>query len=313
LGLIARCVDHLYSNFSTSTMADYPSHDEFTTQAQKLMRYRIPLVLGLLINCALIARVPLSQMRAASSARDGQSRTGAVDPTVAAEAAPRTSDQFEPVQIEASESTVVGHSPAMPAPVDPMVAELGPPVRTPELEIIVPTESANNVAEVETFASSMVPSAPPTIDMSQLDLSWAGGGLASGLSRVRRFWQPGSDETVQRQNIEMAVPRVEPRLVVEIPETNHTAVSQGEATSKAATSRTLKLENPPSSGGPVSFLIDGRCCTLLVGESHSFPAETPHAIQFHRGGDFGVDEVRLTGGHFQFRVTEEGWQLIPTN
>jgi hypothetical protein len=299
-------------------MAEYPSQDEFTAHAQRLLRYRIPLVLGLLVNCVLIARVPLSQMRAASGPRSDQQQIASLDPVAATAGAEQESNSNgpHPLHTETPEAVDLAVSPAtspservaqlqMEMPTGPADIAV-PPVDT---QITLPTTSATDVVAAERPILEM-PSTLP-LSKSQMDLSWASEGLTSGLTRVSEFWQNSFGDVVHQSDLANATQVADEPLIVDVPSVADSATSTTQTQVPAAPSRRLELENPQDSGGAVHLLVDGRRCTLLVGESHLFPAETPHCIQFHRGGDFGNDEVCLTGGRFQFKVTDGGWQLIP--
>jgi hypothetical protein len=197
----------------------------------------------------------------------------------------------------------------MEIPTDPADIAV-PTIDTPEIPIPSPTTSATDVVEVESTQPILAMPSTLPFSASQMDLSWASEGLTSGLTRVREYWQNSFGDVVHQSDLEHATQVADEPLIVDVPSVADSATSTTQTDVPAASSRKLELENPPGSGGTVHFLIDGRPCTLLVGESHLFPAETPHSIQFHRGGDFGNDEVCLTGGQFQFKVTDAGWQLI---
>ncbi len=269
-------------------------------------------------TASLIARVPLSQMRAAPDPGTDQQQMAALDPTAAIAGPEQQLNSNDPqlLQAETPEAVDVGVSPA--ASPSEHVAQLQmeipgpaavPPIDTPELEIKLPTTSTPDVVE-STQPTLEIPAALP-LSMSQMDLSWASDGLTSGLTRVREYWQHSFGDVVHQSDLEHATQVADEPMVVDVPSLSDSATSTTLTEMPVASSRKLELENPQDSGGAVHFLIDDRPCTLLVGESHLFPAETPHSIQFHRGGDFGNNEVCLTGGRFQFKVTDEGWQLLP--
>ncbi len=71
----------------------------------------------------------------------------------------------------------------------------------------------------------------------------------------------------------------------------------------------LVLFNPLDSGGEMRFLVNGEFHVLLPGEVHRFDSKERWHVQFHRGDRFGDADLTLTGGHYEFRVTDNGWDL----
>ncbi len=72
----------------------------------------------------------------------------------------------------------------------------------------------------------------------------------------------------------------------------------------------LVILNPFDSGGEIFYLVDGESFALRPGESHRLPAERERQIAFHRGDSFGDSEMTLHSGHFEFRVSSQGWALV---
>lgn len=83
------------------------------------------------------------------------------------------------------------------------------------------------------------------------------------------------------------------------------------AASQPSQAGELTIGNVSQNGAPVSFLVEGRVYTLHPGESHQFPLGTSWNIQFHRGGAFGNTSAELTPGKYQFVVGTTGWALQP--
>ena len=71
----------------------------------------------------------------------------------------------------------------------------------------------------------------------------------------------------------------------------------------------LVLFNPLDSGGQMRFLVNGEFHLLLPGGVHRFDSEERWRIQFHRGNRFGDADFTLVGGRYEFRVTDNGWDL----
>jgi hypothetical protein len=72
----------------------------------------------------------------------------------------------------------------------------------------------------------------------------------------------------------------------------------------------LVIVNPPQSGGPIHFAIDGAVCTLLPGEYHRLPGADRRRIEYHRGDDFDYAQHELAEGVHQFSVSDSGWTLV---
>jgi hypothetical protein len=78
-------------------------------------------------------------------------------------------------------------------------------------------------------------------------------------------------------------------------------------------SSTVTIRNPVNSGGSVAFLIDDTSeVTLTAGRTQTLTNKSSYTIEFDRGGDFGTARKTLTGGAYEFTVTESGWDLVET-
>src|SRR5262249_18015198 len=75
----------------------------------------------------------------------------------------------------------------------------------------------------------------------------------------------------------------------------------------------LILVNPPSSGGPIHYVVDDQVFSLLPGEYHRLGTDAQRRIRFHRGDDFGDADLRLQQGTHQFIVSGQGWELQPAD
>jgi hypothetical protein len=71
----------------------------------------------------------------------------------------------------------------------------------------------------------------------------------------------------------------------------------------------LIVINPPTTGGMVHFLLDGAVVSLAPGELARVLAKGSRLVQFHRGDDFGNEELRAESGVFAFAVSDRGWTL----
>jgi hypothetical protein len=76
---------------------------------------------------------------------------------------------------------------------------------------------------------------------------------------------------------------------------------------------TVTIRNPANSGGSVAFLVDDSSeVTLTAGRTQTLTNKSSYTIEFDRGGDFGTARKTLTGGAYEFAVTESGWDLVET-
>ncbi len=57
------------------------------------------------------------------------------------------------------------------------------------------------------------------------------------------------------------------------------------------------------------FTLGGKQTTLNAGESHTETVSGKPIITFDRGGTFGAAKYSLVAGVFQFKVTDNGWDL----
>jgi hypothetical protein len=72
---------------------------------------------------------------------------------------------------------------------------------------------------------------------------------------------------------------------------------------------TNRVVNPAQWGISMTFNVNSRQYTLAPGESQDLYGHQKRTIEFHRGGDFGTQRYRLTGGQYTFTPTAQGWEL----
>jgi hypothetical protein len=72
---------------------------------------------------------------------------------------------------------------------------------------------------------------------------------------------------------------------------------------------TVVLLNPEENAHTVSVLLAGEELSLEAAEQIQF--ETPEAtiVAFDRGGDFGTAKYSLAEGVYEFKLTDQGWEL----
>ena len=73
---------------------------------------------------------------------------------------------------------------------------------------------------------------------------------------------------------------------------------------------TVSIANPSSSGGQVSFIVDGdREITLAPGETKTLDDAQDYVVEFDRGEAYGTTRIVLADGSYEFAVTPSGWDL----
>lgn len=71
------------------------------------------------------------------------------------------------------------------------------------------------------------------------------------------------------------------------------------------------IRNPAKSGGAVAFVVDEESEVALdEGQSHSLLQGESYTVEFDRGGDFGTSRKTVSGGVYEFVVTDRGWDLV---
>lgn len=74
---------------------------------------------------------------------------------------------------------------------------------------------------------------------------------------------------------------------------------------------TVTIRNPANSGGAVAFVVDeAREVSLNAGQTQTLTNKASYTIEFDRGADYGLARKTLSGGAYEFTVTERGWDLI---
>jgi hypothetical protein len=82
------------------------------------------------------------------------------------------------------------------------------------------------------------------------------------------------------------------------------------AAAPVAAASPLQIWNAAGRQARVSFLVNGQEVTLSDGQSHTVYAAGTRVIEFDRGGDFGTARYDLSGGEYEFVVSNNGWDLV---
>jgi hypothetical protein len=71
----------------------------------------------------------------------------------------------------------------------------------------------------------------------------------------------------------------------------------------------VDLSNRPDNTYPVAFLLNDQPVKLEPGDD--IVSTQPATVRFDRGGGLGTVTRSLTGGRYEFRLTNAGWELLP--
>lgn len=195
-----------------------------------------------------------------------------------------------------------------PAENVPDVLELAEDTTTPDTpESVAPTSKTN----VPTIAIGSVyepeePEASPTLERETAELP----------AELRTTTKMVSVET-SRTTPAVTPPR---RKSPQPTATNAPDLAAQAAKTPAANSlppRTLSISNPKRIGYPVAFMYGGETVQLQPGDAfrRTFTEQKakPSVVQFNRGGSFGDASMQLEPGDYEFKVTRQGWKLVPSD
>ncbi len=76
-----------------------------------------------------------------------------------------------------------------------------------------------------------------------------------------------------------------------------------------ASSSPVVIRNNNGKGAAVAFLLNDKAEELRDGQARSFTG-SGQVIEFDRGGELGTARYELSGGLYQFTVSENGWDLV---
>ena len=71
----------------------------------------------------------------------------------------------------------------------------------------------------------------------------------------------------------------------------------------------LRLFNPDSTQGAIHFVIDGKVVSLASGQTHRASGSGPWLVAFHRGASHGDSTHTCRPGAYRFDVDAAGWRL----
>jgi hypothetical protein len=264
-------------------MDEFLQVGELRDEVRRLLRYRTPLILAVLVNCLFLTRVPITRMWAEFAPSLGTETTvlAVAEPTTR----PQTLPRYPLVQAVSQEIDILPSGSAAPSPTAAPAARQSP----------TPT-SLSPFA----FTNSCGPA----------------------VQRLVTHWSAPSQQTDPPANGGQAVEPVsipDTMAVAKPPAVSNTGTSPLAHRDESpppfppivaeSLLTGLTIRNALENEEPVSFLVNGRVCELRPGEAHEFAADTSWTVQFHRGGSFGNAKQTLTPGDYRFVVTDQGWDL----
>ncbi|MHB8969330.1 MAG: hypothetical protein ACYC3X_03900 [Pirellulaceae bacterium] len=250
--------------------------DELRGEVRQLLRFRVPLLMAVLVNFAFLVRVPAMQLWA-EAAPPPEAAT--LVPAVASPTMHHQAPLLCPLGHAASQETetIPGES-AVPAP------SAAPPGVSP-----FAVANALGRAVQRLVAQGFAPS-----------------GQNNSAANSGR----GAEPVAMPDATGMADPAAVPNttMVVEPPAASHAGASPLPYQVDSPPTG-LTIRNASENKETVRFLINGRVCELQPGEAHDFAAGTAWNVKFHRGESFGNAQQTLVPGIYRFVVTDQGWDL----
>ena len=82
------------------------------------------------------------------------------------------------------------------------------------------------------------------------------------------------------------------------------------AVDTAVTDDRIVIRNTSSANLPVAFLVDNQDVELADGGTRTFVGKPRRTVTYDRGGRFGSTQQELAAGHYEFRITASGWDLV---
>jgi hypothetical protein len=70
------------------------------------------------------------------------------------------------------------------------------------------------------------------------------------------------------------------------------------------------IRNTSGANLPVAFLVDGQDVELADGSTRTFIGKPRRTVTYDRGGRFGSTQQEIAAGHYEFRITASGWDLV---
>lgn len=72
----------------------------------------------------------------------------------------------------------------------------------------------------------------------------------------------------------------------------------------------IVIRNTSGADLPVVFLVDSQDVELADGSTRTFIGKPRRTVTYDRGGRFGSTQQEIAAGHYEFRITASGWDLV---
>ncbi len=280
-------------------MYEFIQAGELRAEAKRLLRYRLPLILAVLVNLVFLVRAPIAGMRAETAPPQNvetttSEPTGPTSPARTPRSSARVNATNRNTQVAPSAAAVTSVPNKLAPP------NISPSLRSAGVSPFSFTSTWGTTGQ-RLFARWSVPlrqsaPAPAQVVLPQSnatpDTTTTSRSTATPepLAATQAAPAPPANQSDLPKTLPAPQPAFPPTVVASPP-------------------TALTIRNARENEGPVSFLVNGRVCELQPGEAHEFAAGTSWIVQFHRGESFGNAEQTLGPGVFHFVVTDQGWDL----
>lgn len=321
-------------------MSDPAARTSIVSESKALGRYRTLLMLGILANFVLVARIPYARLRAVSAherrnAAPAHSASSTPDTPILARSRKSPGQPTRGSQPNAplttSPTTKAGA--VEPSAGEVVVFAVTPPSvylmsKSPSTKMQLPPAKAPRVATVPLHGPARRPSSEYGPSLRQL-VNTMGQSLPGVQNYSRRFitqaqqaWNSAYSMPIRRMDAsrwEALLAMLQRAQIIQPPAATSRAQDAAPAVSSTARKPSTSVEstamlvfaNPVENGGPVHYLLDNTVHTLAPGEFHKVTTGARHRVRFDRGGGLGVVDMTVDGGEYIFDVSDQGWSLAP--
>ncbi|HAY81302.1 MAG TPA: hypothetical protein DCY79_15975 [Planctomycetaceae bacterium] len=292
-------------------------------KARRLMRFRLPLLFGFLLNLLVVCWIPCAQLARTPRAVAKEAPRKEPQPTLISEV-PSDADreQATTAVLDSAATTALEQilqdnsltstetSEGVETPERALPVSLAPDLTGAFTDVYaVTTESPEKTTEPAALTGEPVlPTFEPILQAPVLVESLEPELLASLTTAPGP--SPQSLITDEPTSTDEVTSYLELFAIADDTSLEQLGQEQTVATPEIAADEVL-IRNPLETNGAVHFLVQDEVVTLQPGESYrSRLAEQELLLQFHRGSSFGNAKQQLTPGLFEFQVSPEtGWRL----
>ena len=317
-----------------TSMNEFIQGGELKAQAKRLLHYRIPLALAITVNCFLVARIPMTEMRGDSQA----SQVGRHEEVALLSTPTRRGSLPEMPPLLQANTAIAAENDTATGPHTTIASAMtGGRAKLPDGQLAqdpLPgvdgadaTDAAGRTRDsatgLEAYVHRILAAATASQDAADADpgFDYHADGESHLWQLLASWGQPSWSEypaphgpTAPMTAGDTATTHAPPSQ----PRTSPAPAPWDSASHDPDRTRMTITEpdgviirNPLENNGPVRFLVNGRMCDLHPGEAHQFPYAPTWVVEFHRGASFGNARRTLTRGAYEFLASSTGWELIP--